>query len=152
PGAPPDRPPSGTVYRSARPVTDLPGGAPFRLPALRVGWHSASPQALSRLRLFGTHSGLILGVDRHRQPVAVPIFGSQPTRVTLVGGAWAARLLVLRSLALGVSAVVLSAEPAVWHGLGEMATGQADRVVVLGGEQPLHAFATSWQPALVTYD
>ncbi len=150
---PPDRPPQGTVYQSTRPVDGQPVGRGLgHLSALRIGWHTASHRALATLRTPASTSGVILGFDRNRQPVAVRMFRAEPTQVTLVGGTWAGKLLALRSLALGVSTVVLTDEPANWQHFGTIATGQADRVVVLRGEQPVHAFATAWQPALIIYD
>ncbi|OLB75117.1 MAG: hypothetical protein AUI14_21700, partial [Actinobacteria bacterium 13_2_20CM_2_71_6] len=143
----------GTVYGNRRPFDgeDLPGLS-GRMPRLHIGSHLANPAALAQLRIPSGGTGLILGADRERRPVPVRFFRPEPTRVTLVGGAWAGQLVAFRALALGVRVVVLTVEPAFWHGVGERATGRGDRMGVVAGEQQLAVTGTAQQPILIIYD
>jgi hypothetical protein len=147
----PDTPHHGTVYGGRRPVDGAPvfSGA---LPRLHIGWHSASLSALELIGVSSPGTGLILGADVDQRPVPVRFFRPEPTRVTLVGGVWAAQMVAFRALAFGANAVVLTGDPAAWHGFGEHATGRADRVAVLHGERPLQTQGTPQQPMLVIHD
>jgi hypothetical protein len=151
--AAPTGPPPGTVYGSRPPFDGEPlPGLSSRLPRLRIGSHVATLGALAQLRISSPGTGLILGADRDRRPVTVRLFRPEPTRTTVVGGAWAGQLLAFRALALGARVVVLSHDPAFWHGMGERATGRGDRMGVLAGEQPITVTGTAQQPVLIVYD
>lgn len=147
----PDTPHHGTVYGGRRPVDSGPvfSGA---LPRLRIGWHSASLSALEMIGVSSPGTGLILGADVDQRPVPVRFFRPEPTRVTLVGGVWAAQMIAFRALAFGANAVVLTGDPAAWHGFGEHATGRSDRVAVLHGERPVTTQGSAQQPMLVIHD
>jgi hypothetical protein len=148
----PESPPRGTVY-GTRPFDGAdPPGLNGRLPRLRIGSHVATLGGLAQLSVASPGAGLILGADRDRNPVPVRLFRAEPTRTALVGGAWAGQLLAFRALALGVRVVVLTVEPALWHGMGERATGRSDRMGVLAGERPIAVTGTAQQPILVVYD
>ncbi|GAA0726636.1 hypothetical protein Drose_12115 [Dactylosporangium roseum] len=123
-----------------------------RLPALHVGWHAVSSAMLRGVTAGGGATGLLLGVDYQRQPVSIRFFRPQATRVTLVGGLWAARILVFRALALGARAVVMTGDPRSWQGLGEWATGMADRMVLWNDPRPPAVPANARQPLLVVDD
>jgi hypothetical protein len=151
--AAPQGPHEGTVYRSRRPATLNGHGVPSgRMPRLRISSHVVSLAALSHLGIGSPGTGLILGADVDRKAVPVRFFRPEPTTVTLVGGAWAAQLVLFRALALGVRTVVMTGDPASWQGFGERATGQGGRVAVVHGEQPMAFAATAQQPVLVVYD
>jgi hypothetical protein len=151
--ASPQGPQEGTVYRSRRPATLNGQGVPSgRMPRLHIGSHLVSLAALSHLGVASPGTGLILGADVDRKAVPVRFFRPEPTTVTLVGGAWAAQLVLFRALALGVRSVVMTGDPAGWQGFGERATGQSGRVAVVHGEQPMAFAATAQQPVLVVYD
>lgn len=145
--------PPGTVYDSRRPPN---GGDRHpllgKLARLRIGSHTVSRSALAKLRLSTPGTGLILGADRQQRPVSVRFFRPEPTRVALVGGAWAGMLVAFRALALGARVAVITADPRTWHGFGERATGRGDRVAVFPTEQPLALAATAQQPVLLLYD
>jgi hypothetical protein len=150
----PQGPHEGTVYRSRRPAAGANGhGVPSgRLPRLHVSSHVVSLAALAHLGVASPGTGLILGADVEGRAVPVRFFRPEPTTVTLVGGAWAAQLVLFRALALGVRTVVMTGDPASWQGLGERATGQSGRVAVVHGEQPMAFAASPQQPVLVVYD
>ncbi|MEH1130716.1 hypothetical protein [Micromonospora sp. CPCC 206061] len=146
--------PPGTVYESRRPPGGGDGhrGLSGRLARLRIGSHTASRSALAQLRIASPGTGLILGADRQQGPVSVRFFRPEPTRIALVGGAWAGQLVTFRALALGARVAVVTADPQAWQGFGERATGRGDRVAVLSAEQPLAVTASAQQPILVVYD
>jgi hypothetical protein len=147
PGGPRD----GTIY--GRGNGDERRGAPAgRQPRLRIGWHTASLPALGSMGVTSPGTGLLLGADHDQKPVPIRFFRSEPTRITLVGGVWAAQMIAFRALAQGSQVVVMTIEPQVWHGFGERAVSRPDRVVVLHGEQPGVAVGTARQPALVIHD
>lgn len=146
--------PPGTVYESRRPPGGGDGhrGLSGKLARLRIGSHTASRSALAQLRISSPGTGLILGADRQQGPVSVRFFRPEPTRIALVGGAWAGQLVTFRALALGARVAVVTADPQAWQGFGERATGRGDRVAVLSAEQPLAVTASAQQPILVVYD
>jgi hypothetical protein len=145
----PDPPRTGTVY-GRRPTERGPSRVfSGRLPRLRIGWHTVSPAALAQIGVSTPGTGLVIGVDRAQRPVPVRFFRPEPTRITLIGGAWAAHLIVFRALALGAYAFVTTDEPTAWRGVGERATGQADRVVVNMGDHRLPPAGSAAQPVLV---
>jgi hypothetical protein len=146
-------PPSGTVYESSRPPKRSgQRGLSGRLARLRIGSHTASPAALSQLRISSANSGLILGADRQQRPVSVRLFRSEPTRITLVGGTWAGQLVAFRALALGARVAVVTAQPYVWQDFGARAVGQGDQFAVLSADQPLAVTATAQEPVLIVND
>jgi hypothetical protein len=73
-------------------------------------------------------------------------------RLALLGGVWAARILVFRCLALGARVVVHTSRRADWHGMGRWAVGREDRLTVLGNTQPVMVAATATSPVLTVHD
>ncbi|GAA2625163.1 hypothetical protein GCM10010399_65740 [Dactylosporangium fulvum] len=59
--------------------------------------------------------GLMLGRNRHGEPVVVRLFRAEPTRAALIGGLRCAELLVLRALAVGAQVIVQSTRPHAWE-------------------------------------
>lgn len=144
--------PPGTVYGSRPPDGGDRHPLLGKLARLRIGSHTVSLPALAKLRLSTPGTGLILGADRQQRPVSVRFFRPEPTRIALVGGAWAGMLVAFRALALGARVAVITSDPRTWHGFGERATGRNDRVAVFPAEQPLALAATAQQPVLLLYD
>jgi type VII secretion protein EccE len=58
--------------------------------------------------------GLMLGVNRHGDPVVVRPFRAEPTRAVLIGGLRCTEMLALRALALGAHVTVQSTRPDAW--------------------------------------
>jgi hypothetical protein len=83
--------------------------------------NAASLTSVSPLRAAPFPAGLVLGRDNAGELVVVRAFRPEPTHIALVGGAWVARLLVFRTLALGASVVVSTTTPEQWRGLGQIA-------------------------------
>ena len=99
--------------------------------------------ALARLSPRVGATGLLLGretgPDAGRAPVLVPMLRPEPTRAVLIGGAWLARIVVFRCLALGARVLVRTTDPGRWNGLGAAAANAPDRVSVITGAQPVTA-------------
>lgn len=119
--------------------------------------HVASDPALRALTVTLFDTGLLLGVDQQRRPVAVDVFRPEPTKVALIGGAWLSRILVLRALALGARVAILTAAPDKWAGFGEWAVGGTSRLVVLPLDKrikPKHlgSVASAQEPVLLLYE
>ncbi|GAA5185195.1 hypothetical protein GCM10023322_28370 [Rugosimonospora acidiphila] len=145
--------PSGTAEQSQHgPREGRRGALSRRLTPLHAGWHLVSIEALSQLNGASSGTGLILGVDQDRRPILVRFFRPEPTKVTLVGGVWAQRLLAFRALALGARVVLITTDPGAWQGFGELATGRSDRVALWNDPRPPVVPATAEQPALIVHD
>jgi hypothetical protein len=110
------------------------------------------PEAAHGLAVEAGPAGLVLGRDAAGDLVRVRLFRPEPTRVTFVGGGWAARLLVFRLLALGARVAVRATEPYRWTALDETAGGVGDRVWPVQGDQVLDLPADDTSPVLHLYD
>jgi hypothetical protein len=128
-------------------------GPSGRTSRLRIGWH-AIPRAGLRRMTAGqpAPAGLLLGRDQQQVPVPLRLFAPEPVRVTLVGGVWAAQLLLFRAFAAGVRVVVVTTEPRAWTGFGERATGQQHRLTVVAAEPGGPYSGTAQTPLLTVYD
>jgi type VII secretion protein EccE len=73
------------------------------------------PDVLDGLELTLGAAGLMLGNNRHGEPVVARFFRPEQTRALLVGGVRCAQLLALRAMALGARVVVQTARPQVWE-------------------------------------
>ncbi|HIV58563.1 MAG TPA: hypothetical protein H9902_11485 [Candidatus Stackebrandtia faecavium] len=114
--------------------------------------HEANARALELMVTPAPPSGLVLGRDADQKPVVAPLFRPDAVKATVVGGAFAARLVVFRALAIGARVAVCTTRPQVWEGLGKAATGRDDRVAVLHGDRPVTVDANPHSPALYVYD
>lgn len=90
-----------------------------------------SLEALQALDVPVGGAGLMLGVNRHHEPVTIRLFRPEPTRAALIGGLRCAQLLVLRSLALGAQIVVQSGRPYAWEPFLRGVSGQGTSVVTM---------------------
>ena len=98
-------------------------------------------------------SGLMLGRNRHGNPVVIRLFRPEHTRVLLVGGVRGAQLLVLRAMALGARVVVQTARPRVWEPFvrGAAVPGESIAVVPPGRVVEI-APGSALHPLLVVVD
>ncbi|HEX5594630.1 MAG TPA: hypothetical protein VFX61_01200 [Micromonosporaceae bacterium] len=98
-------------------------------------------------------AGVVLGRDPDGYPSVVRLFRPEPTRVALVAGWWAARLLAFRAMAIGALVAVHSQAPQQWQGLGDWAVGRPDRMALIPGAQPVAGPpGTAIQPVLWMVD
>ena len=94
-----------TLPLGGGPMSDVPGHHNNGM--LDNGW-------LEGLELPVAVSGLMLGSNRHGEPVVTRLFRPEQTRALLVGGVRCAQLIALRAMALGARVVVQTARPQVW--------------------------------------
>jgi hypothetical protein len=113
--------------------------------------YEVPPDAAGRYAPAVRPTGLILGRNSDGTTAMLRIFRPEPTRVTLLGGTWAAWLLVFRSFALGARVLVRTSDTARWNGLGEASTGHADRLRLVD-ERPAPATIHAAAPLLVVSD
>jgi type VII secretion protein EccE len=93
----------------------LPVGGHSPATGLVYSGHSVTAAGLDTMALPVSGSGLVLGVNRHGEPVSVRLFRSEPTKAMLVGDLRAAQLVTMRALALGAQVVVQTARPYAWE-------------------------------------
>ncbi|BBH66792.1 hypothetical protein ACTI_34770 [Actinoplanes sp. OR16] len=132
-------------------------GPSGRTARLRIGWHAIPRSALRRLTGTPQHpdragAGLLVGRDQQHLPVHLKVFDPSPTRLALIGGVWAAQLLIFRAFAVGARVLVVTTEQRAWSGFGERATGQYHRLTVLGGEPDTLPPGSAQTPSLIVYD
>ncbi|GIH12429.1 hypothetical protein Raf01_06010 [Rugosimonospora africana] len=97
------------------PLARPPGGSPGGEPGARPDGEPGSPEPATAPRFTPAPSGLVLGHNRHGQPVTVRLFRPEPTRTMLLGGVPAAQVLTMRALAVGAQVVVQTARPQAWE-------------------------------------
>ncbi|WP_236717932.1 type VII secretion protein EccE [Actinoplanes sp. TFC3] len=81
----------------------------------RAGETGVHESDLNDLYLPIGNAGLMVGQNRHKEPVIARLFRPEQTRALLVGGVRCAQLLALRAMALGARVVVQTARPQAWE-------------------------------------
>ncbi|MEV5302006.1 hypothetical protein [Amycolatopsis methanolica] len=152
PPQPPGPGPAGPAAGAAREHRDWRTRRHRSIPRLRIGAHHASDSALELLQVSASSVGLPLGRDQNGFPVALTLFRPEPVSVSLIGGAWAARLMAYRALRAGARLLVFSQHPADWVQLGQSATGRTDRVAVVAPGSPPAVTASADAPVLCLHD
>jgi len=118
-----------------------------------ANWRAAPKEALGRLFAAGGPTGVVVGRDHPGAVAPVRLLRPQPTRVVLVGGYWAARLVVLRCLAAGAFVEVITAAPVRWSGLADNAgVGSRLRLLQTGELAPPLVPLGSLRPVLQVND
>lgn len=99
-------------------------------------------------------AGLVLGINRHGDPVTVRLFRPEPTRAALIGGLRFAQIIVLRAVAIGAQVIVQSGRPAAWEPFlrGVSARGTAVIALVTPGQLGEPPPATPVRPQLLVVD
>ena len=146
----PDPPRNGTVYGRAhaeRTGKVLSG----RMARLHIGWHTASIGAMSLVGVSSPGTGLLVGIDQRQRGVPVRFFRPEPTRIALIGGDWAASILVYRALALGAAVSVWTDDPHRWNDFAARTTQGSGRISV-NPAHAAHPSATAQQPLLFVTD
>jgi type VII secretion protein EccE len=96
---------TATLPLGGGPLADLPG---------RPADNALAADQLDALELPVAASGLMLGSNRHGEPVVARLFRPEQTRALLIGGVRCAQLIALRAMALGARVVVQTARPQAW--------------------------------------
>ena len=97
-------------------------------------WRATPKAALRRLAATAGPAGVVIGRQHSGALSPVRLLRPQPTRAVIVGGYWAARLVVFRCLGIGALVEVTTASPARWAGLAESAGAAARFRVVPAGQ------------------
>jgi type VII secretion protein EccE len=109
--------------------------------------------ALASIELPVGGAGLMLGVNRHHEPVTLRLFRAEPTRAALVGGLRCGQLVVLRAMALGAHVIVQSGRPQAWEPFLRGASGAADTVTLVAPGRIIEPPpATAVRPQLLVID
>lgn len=103
-------------------------------------------------RLTLAASGLVLGHNRHQQPVTVRLFRPEPTRAMVLGGLPAAQVLTLRALALNAQVLVQTVRPQAWEPFVRAVSLPAGAVAVVPPGSPALAPFGPLVPQLVVVD
>ncbi|NYI93427.1 hypothetical protein HNR02_006802 [Amycolatopsis endophytica] len=152
PPGPPGPGPAGPAAGAPREHRDWRTRRHRSIPRLRIGAHHASEEALELLQVSASSVGLPLGRDQNGFPVALTLFRPEPVSVSLIGGAWAARLMAYRALRAGARLLVFSQHASDWVQLGQSATGRTDRVAVVAPGSPPAVSASADAPVLCLHD
>jgi len=152
PPGPPGPGPAGHAPVAVRDQRDWRTRRHRSIPRLRIGAHHATDEALDLLQVSASSVGLPLGKDHDGFPVALTLFRPEPVSVSLIGGAWAARLMAYRALRAGARLLVFSQHPSDWVQLGQSATGRTDRVAVVAPGAPPGVTASADAPVLCLHD
>jgi hypothetical protein len=87
---------------------------------MRRDEHQAGVRRLDQLEFEFSPGGLVLGRDLTGQPVVLHLPRRKPTRITLVGSRYLARVLALRASALGLAIQVRATQLTPWQRVGQV--------------------------------
>ena len=128
------------------------GGTPSAVPGLPADGIQPAEQ-LEGLHLPLGASGLMLGRNRHGNPVVIRLFRPEQTRALLVGGVRCAQLVALRAMALGARVVVQTARPRDWEPFVRGAAVPGESIAVVPPGRPIEiAPGSALHPLLVVVD
>ncbi|MCO8277413.1 type VII secretion protein EccE [Actinoplanes sp. TRM 88003] len=128
------------------------GGRPNAVPGLALD--GVQPAALvDGLHLQAGMSGLMLGRNRHGNPVVTRLFRPEQTRALVVGGVRCAQLVALRAMALGARVVVQTARPRAWEPFVRGAAVPGESIAVVPPGRPIEiAPGSALHPLLIVVD
>jgi type VII secretion protein EccE len=86
-------------------------------PDAHLGAFRRSSSVLALATPYGG-SGLMIGVNRNSDPVAVRLFRPEATRLVLIGGVAVAQVAAVRAMALGAYVLVQTTRPWAWEAFG----------------------------------
>ena len=153
PLAPTTAPPGTAPPAAGPPGAAQPGTAPPETRPAGTSPPDSSAQRSAPDRLQLPAAGLMMGRNRHGQPVTVRLLRAEPTRAVLVGVGRAAATVVLRALALGAHVVVQTGRPESWDQLLRGVVGPADAVALAPPGAPFSLPpASAATPQLVVLD
>lgn len=97
----------------------------FGLRGPRRGRHEVTAEQLELLGLPVGDDGVVIGTDAQGAPAVLGLFRTAPFDVLLVGGAWTAQILALRTVGTGARVAVETGRQQLWTALAQGAnTGQ----------------------------
>ncbi|MFF5080694.1 type VII secretion protein EccE [Actinoplanes sp. NPDC000266] len=128
------------------------GGSPAAVPGLPPDGLQPAEQLEGFDLPVGT-AGLMLGRNRHGNPVVTRLFRPEQTRALLIGGVRCAQLVVLRAMALGARVMVQTARPRAWEPFVRGAAVPGESIAVVPPGRPVEiAPGSALQPLLVVVD
>jgi type VII secretion protein EccE len=150
---PPTLAAAGDALRKLAPVRRLDGEhLPGLAATLPLGGTPAAGHADSSPGELGP-AGLMLGVNRHGEPVVGRLFRPEQTRALVVGGVRFAQLLTLRAMALGARVMVQTARPRTWEPFVRGAAMPGESIAMVPpGRTPETGPGTALHPVLVVVD
>jgi hypothetical protein len=107
---------------------------------------------LDQLEFPSGPAGTGVGLDGSGGPVLLRLFRARPTRVTVLGGMYLVRLLVLRAFGFGARVIVQTERSAAWQGWPAWVTGREDRLLFAPAAEAVTAVGTPQSPVLVVQD
>ncbi|WP_236047835.1 type VII secretion protein EccE [Paractinoplanes ovalisporus] len=128
------------------------GGVPSAVPGLPADGVQPA-ELLEGLQLPVGTSGLMLGRNRHGNPVVSRLFRPEQTRALLVGGVRCAQLVALRAMALGARVVVQTARPRAWEPFVRGAAVPGESIAVVPPGRPIEIPpGSALHPLLIVVD
>lgn len=94
---------------------------------------------LDGLELPVGDAGLMIGTNRHGEPLVVRLFRADPTRAMIVGGVRGAQLIAMRAMALGARVVVQTARPYAWEPFVRAVSTPGETIMVIPPGRPVTA-------------
>jgi hypothetical protein len=96
--------------------------------------------------------GLMIGRDRHRDPVVLRLLRPEHTRAVLVGGLACAQMLIFRAVAIGARVCVQTLRPQAWEGFPQRTGIGAAQLAFAAPGARLPASADAAHPELIVLD
>jgi type VII secretion protein EccE len=130
----------------------LGGGGPAEVPG-RHAEPALAGEVVDGLELPVGAAGLMLGSNRHGQPVVARLFRPEQTRALLVGGVRCAQLIAFRAMALGARVVVQTARPPAWDPFVRGAAVSGEAIALLPPGRPIQIpSGSALHPLLMVVD
>ncbi|MEU5430120.1 hypothetical protein AB0H73_31615 [Streptomyces olivoreticuli] len=93
----------------------------FGLLGPRRGRHELAPEQFESLALPVGGDGVVIGTDPHDAPAVLGIGRTAPFDAVLVGGAWTAQVIALRTVGTGARVAVETGRRQLWTSLAQAA-------------------------------
>ncbi|MFE0044742.1 hypothetical protein [Streptomyces albireticuli] len=118
-------PATGPVPGTGPATAPAPGRRRFGLGLLgpRRGRHELSPEQFEALALPVGDDGVVIGADPREAPAVLGLARPTPFDAVLIGGAWTAQIIALRTVGTGARVAVETARRQLWTGLAQAANG-----------------------------
>ncbi|GAA2694717.1 hypothetical protein Apa02nite_037950 [Actinoplanes palleronii] len=105
----------------------------------RPGDPRSPAEGFGRLALPTDRAGLVVGHNRHGQPVLIRPFRPDHTRVVLVGGLRCAQVVTFRAMALGARVLVRTYRPRAWEPFARGTAAPSGSITLKAPDQPVEA-------------
>ncbi|MCQ8768589.1 hypothetical protein [Streptomyces telluris] len=89
----------------------------------RRGRHELAPEEYEALALPVGDDGVVIGTDPHGAPAVLGVARPTPFDAVLIGGAWTAQVIALRTVGTGARVAVETGRRGLWTPLAQAANG-----------------------------